>query len=96
MASNHSHVAVELNAISSFRACLSDLCVNECVVCLSSGCHVAAPSSMMDGRVAAMKEALRRAGLSDRVSILSYSAKFASGLYGPFRYLHTMAYIVSK
>lgn len=44
-----------------------------------------APSDMMDGRVAAIKSALRSAGLSGRVAVLSYSAKFASGLYGPFR-----------
>ena len=44
-----------------------------------------APSDMMDGRVGAIKKALCSAGLSGRVSVLSYSAKFASGLYGPFR-----------
>jgi len=50
-----------------------------------AGCQVVAPSDMMDGRVGAIKSALHSAGLSGRVSILSYSAKFASGLYGPFR-----------
>jgi len=50
-----------------------------------AGAHVVAPSDMMDGRVAAIKRALCSAGLSGRISILSYSAKFASGLYGPFR-----------
>jgi len=49
------------------------------------GCHVVAPSDMMDGRVGAIKRGLYGAGLSGRVSVLSYSAKFASGLYGPFR-----------
>ena len=50
-----------------------------------AGCQVVAPSDMMDGRVGAIKSALYSAGLSGRISILSYSAKFASGLYGPFR-----------
>ena len=49
------------------------------------GCQVVAPSDLMDGRVGAIKNALCAAGLSGRVSLLSYSAKFASGLYGPFR-----------
>jgi len=51
----------------------------------SLGCHVVAPSDMMDGRVAAIKHGLTEAYLDGRVSVLSYSAKFASGLYGPFR-----------
>ena len=44
-----------------------------------------APSDMMDGRVGAIKLALHKAGLGSKVSVLSYSAKFASGFYGPFR-----------
>jgi porphobilinogen synthase len=43
-----------------------------------------APSDMMDGRVAAIRKALDRAGLI-KTCILAYSAKFASALYGPFR-----------
>jgi len=50
-----------------------------------AGCHVVAPSDMMDGRVGAIKKELYRHGLASSVSILSYSAKFQSGLYGPFR-----------
>lgn len=40
---------------------------------------------MMDGRVLAIKEGLRSVGLGSVVSLLSYSVKFASVLYGPFR-----------
>jgi porphobilinogen synthase len=40
---------------------------------------------MMDGRIGAIKKGLISAGLGNRVSVLSYSAKFASGFYGPFR-----------
>ena len=40
---------------------------------------------MMDGRIKAIKHGLLLAGLSNKVAVLSYSAKFASGFYGPFR-----------
>lgn len=44
-----------------------------------------APSDMMDGRIGAIKHALAMADLAGRVSVMSYSAKFASHFYGPFR-----------
>ncbi|XP_054710237.1 delta-aminolevulinic acid dehydratase-like [Uloborus diversus] len=50
-----------------------------------AGCHVVAPSDMMDGRIKAIKTALHEAGLGNTVSILSYAVKFASKFYGPFR-----------
>lgn len=50
-----------------------------------AGAHIVAPSDMMDGRVGAIKSALIDAGLGNKVSVLSYSAKFASCFYGPFR-----------
>jgi porphobilinogen synthase len=49
-----------------------------------AGADVIAPSDMMDGRVAAIREALDEDGF-DRVAILAYSAKYCSGFYGPFR-----------
>ena len=49
-----------------------------------AGADIVAPSDMMDGRVAAIREALDTAGHVD-TAILSYAAKFASALYGPFR-----------
>ncbi len=49
-----------------------------------AGADVVAPSDMMDGRVAAMRDALDEAGLEE-TPILSYAAKFASAFYGPFR-----------
>ena len=49
-----------------------------------AGCDVVAPSDMMDGRVAVIREALDGSGLTD-TAILSYAAKFASAFYGPFR-----------
>ena len=53
-------------------------------VLAEAGCHVVAPSDMMDGRVAAIRAALDAAGRQD-VGILSYAAKYASAFYGPFR-----------
>ncbi|KAJ3605012.1 hypothetical protein NHX12_027063 [Muraenolepis orangiensis] len=50
-----------------------------------AGCHIIAPSDMMDGRVRAIKQALMSHELGNKVSVLSYSAKFASCYYGPFR-----------
>ena len=49
------------------------------------GCDVIAPSDMMDGRVGAIKRALAANGFGSTVPVLSYSAKFASAFYGPFR-----------
>ncbi len=49
-----------------------------------SGAHVVAPSGMMDGQVAAIRDGLDAAGHTD-VAILAYAAKFASAFYGPFR-----------
>jgi len=49
-----------------------------------AGADMVAPSDMMDGRVAAIRAALDAEGYSD-IPIMAYSAKFASGYYGPFR-----------
>ena len=49
-----------------------------------SGADIVAPSDMMDGRVLAIREQLETAGFV-HTGIMSYSAKYASGFYGPFR-----------
>lgn len=49
-----------------------------------AGAHMLGLSGMMDGQVAACRDALDQAGYTD-VSILAYSAKYASAFYGPFR-----------
>jgi len=56
----------------------------QAVVQAEAGCDVIAPSDMMDGRVGAVRAALDAAGFG-HVRILSYAAKYASALYGPFR-----------
>lgn len=50
----------------------------------AAGADMIAPSDMMDGRVKAIRQALDKAGFS-HLPIMSYAAKYASGLYGPFR-----------
>jgi porphobilinogen synthase len=49
-----------------------------------AGADMVAPSDMMDGRVAAIRKALDQSGFNN-LPIMAYSAKYASGYYGPFR-----------
>ncbi|MCF3936342.1 porphobilinogen synthase [Acuticoccus sp. M5D2P5] len=58
--------------------------VNQAIVQAEAGCHIIAPSDMMDGRIGAIRAALDRAG-HEHVQIMAYAAKFASAFYGPFR-----------
>jgi len=50
-----------------------------------AGADVIAPSDMMDGRIGSIKTLLTKHGYGSSVSVLSYSAKFCSAFYGPFR-----------
>ncbi|EDR08798.1 uncharacterized protein LACBIDRAFT_296233 [Laccaria bicolor S238N-H82] len=50
-----------------------------------AGAHCVAPSDMMDGRIKAIKRGLIDAGYGNKCTLMAYSAKFASSLYGPFR-----------
>ncbi|HEY9483934.1 MAG TPA: porphobilinogen synthase [Micromonosporaceae bacterium] len=50
----------------------------------SAGVHVVGPSGMMDGQVAVVRQALDQAGYVD-VTVLAYTAKYASAFFGPFR-----------
>ena len=61
-----------------------EVLVRQAVVQAEAGADIIAPSDMMDGRVGAIRSALDDAGFSE-VSILSYTAKYASSYYGPFR-----------
>ena len=61
-----------------------ELLANEAVSFAQAGAHMVAPSDMMDGRIGYMRHALDDAGFSN-VPIMSYSTKYASGFYGPFR-----------
>ncbi|KKA30928.1 hypothetical protein TD95_004641 [Thielaviopsis punctulata] len=50
-----------------------------------AGAHCVAPSDMNDGRIKAIKLKLIEQGISHKVTLMSYAAKFAGALYGPFR-----------
>ncbi|MEE9311626.1 MAG: porphobilinogen synthase, partial [Planctomycetota bacterium] len=61
-----------------------DVLCKQAVMQAQAGADIISPSDMMDGRVIAIREALDEAGFAN-VSILSYTAKYASAFYGPFR-----------
>ncbi|MGH6853891.1 MAG: porphobilinogen synthase [Aestuariivirga sp.] len=61
-----------------------DALVKQALVHVEAGCDIIAPSDMMDGRIGAIRAALEKARLR-HVQIMAYSAKYASGFYGPFR-----------
>jgi porphobilinogen synthase len=61
-----------------------DLYAQVAVAQATAGADVVAPSGMMDGQVAAIRDALDEDGFPE-VAILAYGAKYASALYGPFR-----------
>ena len=60
------------------------LLARQAVSFANAGADFVAPSDMMDGRVAAIRRALDESQMTE-VGIMAYSAKFASGFYGPFR-----------
>ena len=61
-----------------------DALVKQTLVQAEAGCDIIAPSDMMDGRIGRIRSALESKGLQ-HVQIMAYSAKYASGFYGPFR-----------
>jgi porphobilinogen synthase len=61
-----------------------EILTNMSIAQAKAGADIIGPSDMMDGRVGAIREGLDRAGFTD-VSIMAYTAKYASAFYGPFR-----------
>ncbi len=61
-----------------------DILAREALSHAEAGADIVAPSDMMDGRVAAIRGILDENGF-DRIPIMSYAVKYASGFYGPFR-----------
>ncbi len=61
-----------------------EVLVKQALIQAEAGCDLQGPSDMMDGRIGALRSALDEAG-HQRCSIVSYTAKFASAFYGPFR-----------
>jgi porphobilinogen synthase len=61
-----------------------DILIRQALVQAQAGVDIVAPSDMMDGRIGAIRGALEQAG-HVHTRIMAYSAKYASGFYGPFR-----------
>lgn len=80
---SHGHCGIIKNGVVQNDATL-ELLAREAVSHARAGADMVAPSDMMDGRVAAIREALDDAGHID-TPIMAYAAKYASSFYGPFR-----------
>jgi porphobilinogen synthase len=80
---NHGHCGVIENGDVANDPTLK-LLADEALSHARAGADMVAPSDMMDGRVAAIRQALDNHGFS-HLPIFSYAAKYCSGFYGPFR-----------
>jgi porphobilinogen synthase len=83
----HGHCGVVVKSADGFAVDNDpslDLLARTAASLARAGADIVAPSDMMDGRVAAIREDLDKNGLTD-TPILSYASKFASAFYGPFR-----------
>jgi porphobilinogen synthase len=80
---DHGHCGVIVEGDVDNDATL-DLLAKEALSHARAGADIVAPSDMMDGRVGAIRERLDEEGF-ERIPIMAYAAKFASGFYGPFR-----------
>jgi porphobilinogen synthase len=80
---SHGHCGV-LNGEDILNDETISLLAKEAVTHAEAGADIIAPSDMMDGRVAAIRKALDYKGFN-KIPIMSYAAKYASGFYGPFR-----------
>jgi porphobilinogen synthase len=80
---SHGHCGVIKNGVVQNDATL-ELLAKEALSHAKAGADMVAPSDMMDGRVAAIRDILDEEGF-ENVPIMSYAAKYASGFYGPFR-----------
>ncbi|MBI4297017.1 MAG: porphobilinogen synthase [Chloroflexi bacterium] len=80
---SHGHCGVIVNGEVDNDKTL-DLLAKTALSHVQAGADIVAPSDMMDGRVAAIRDILDEGGLSN-IPIMAYSAKYASAFYGPFR-----------
>jgi porphobilinogen synthase len=81
---SHGHCGILDDAGCVINDVTIELLAREAVSHAEAGADMVAPSDMMDGRVAAIRAALDAEGFTD-IPIMAYSAKYASGYYGPFR-----------
>lgn len=80
---SHGHCGLLRDGVVDNDATL-ELLARQALSHARAGADIVAPSDMMDGRVAAIRQALDAEGFAD-TAILSYAAKYASAFYGPFR-----------
>lgn len=80
---SHGHCGI-LNGEEILNDKTIELLAKEALTHAQAGADIIAPSDMMDGRVAAIRKALDDNGF-EKIPIMSYAAKYASGFYGPFR-----------
>ena len=80
---SHSHCGIITDGCVDNDATLENL-AKQAVIAANAGADMIAPSAMMDGQVAAIREALDKAD-HHNMPIMAYSTKFASAFYGPFR-----------
>lgn len=80
---DHGHCGVVRGDDVDNDATLANL-ARQAVVAAKAGADIIAPSGMMDGMVTAIREGLDTAGF-EHIPVMSYSTKFASAFYGPFR-----------
>ncbi len=80
---SHGHCGVIKNGVVQNDATL-ELLAKEALSHAKAGADMVAPSDMMDGRVAAIRDMLDSQGF-ENTPVMAYAAKYASGFYGPFR-----------
>lgn len=80
----HGHDGIIENAGYVLNDPTIEILVKQALSHAQAGADIVAPSDMMDGRIKAIRIGLENAGFLN-TQILSYSAKYASGFYGPFR-----------
>ncbi|MDO6745848.1 porphobilinogen synthase [Gilvimarinus sp. 1_MG-2023] len=80
---DHGHCGVVCNGDVDNDTTLTNL-QQQVVNCAKAGVDMIAPSGMMDGMISAIRSALDDAGFT-HIPVMSYSTKFASAFYGPFR-----------
>jgi porphobilinogen synthase len=81
---NHGHCGVIGEDGHVHNDATLDNLAEQAFICAQAGADIVAPSAMMDGQIAAIRQRLDDEGY-DQTPIMAYASKFASGLYGPFR-----------
>ena len=81
---DHGHCGVLADDGSVDNDATLDIYARMAVTQAQAGAHIVSPSGMMDGQIGVIRDALDEAGHQD-VAIMSYSAKYASSFFGPFR-----------